>query len=233
MKINITSLVCVVLVSFFLSSCDFNEDVKEKTFNQNLESFNNNYNKVDSALLLIDQMQVEIDRIEESRKRGDLESSAADEKTDQIRNRYGRKIARASNLNPTTKLPLWATRLGLTEPKGMSIDIDYSQSTSESNPDDGYNSVLLVYRGEYNQAMNQARMIASMANIPMSKDFKDAQVLASEYGIESLKGMAYMNFELGAAELPPYTLSITVDEDGTLTISATDTQKLAAQLETE
>jgi hypothetical protein len=67
----------------------------------------------------------------------------------------------------------------------------------------------------------------------MSKDFKDAQVLASEYGIESLKGMAYMNFELGAAELPPYTLSITVDEDGTLTISATDTQKLAAQLETE
>ncbi len=233
MKMNVSLWFCLVLTTGFLASCDFDEDVKEKTFNQNLQSFNNNYNKVDSALVLIDQMQIEIDKVEAKRDRGEINEVEAEAKSDQIKNSFGRRIARASNVNPTTKLPLWANRLGLSEPQGMQIDVDFSQSTSESNPNDGYNSVLLVYRGGYNQAMDQARIIASKAHIPMSKDFEDAQILAKEYGIESLKGMAYMNFEMGATELPPYTLAITVDEDGTLTISATDTKKLAEQLETE
>ncbi len=230
---NFSPYIILLLVVAFLSSCDFNEDAKEKTFNQNLQSFNNSFEKVDSAIVLIDQMQEEIDEVEEGRKKGLIDGDEAQTKTDQIRNKYGRRIARSSNLHPTTKLPLWATRLGLTEPRGLTIDVDYSQSTSESNPVDGYNSVMLVYRGDYGVAMKQAARIASLANIPMSKDFADAQILAKEYGIETLKGMAYMNFEMGSTDLPPYTLAITVDEDGTLTISATDTKKLAEQLEDE
>jgi len=230
---NFSPYIFFLLVVALLTSCDFNEDAKEKTFNQNLQSFNDSFGKVDSAIVLIDQMQEEIDQVEENRKNGLIESGEAQERTDQIRNKYGRRIARSSNLNPATKLPLWATRLGLSEPRGMTLDVDYSQSTSESNPVDGYNSVLLVFRGDYDVAMNQAARIAALANIPMSKDFADAQILAKEYGIETLKGMAYMNFEMGSTDLPPYTLAITVDEDGTLTISATDTKKLSQQLEDE
>ncbi|MDP2724546.1 MAG: hypothetical protein Q8O72_17560, partial [Bacteroidales bacterium] len=143
---------------------------------------------------------------------------------------YGRRIARNSNLNPTKKLPMWASRLGLTEPQGMTLDGDYSQSTSERNVNEGYNSVVMVFHGSYDLAMNQAAAIAQKAGIPMSKDFKDAQQLAAEYGIESLKGMAYMNFEMGSMDLPPYTISISVDDDGTLTLSVTDTRKLAEQM---
>jgi len=233
MKMNFSPCIYLLLVVALVSSCDLNEDAKEKTFNQNLQTFNDSFEKVDSAIVLIDQMQVEIDRVEESRLNGQIGGDEAQAQADQIRNKYGRRIARSSNMHPATKLPLWATRLGLTEPTGMTIDVDYSQSTSENNPTDGYNSVLLVYRGDYNIAMNQAARIASLANIPMSKDFADAQVLAKEYGIETLKGMAFMNFEMGSTDLPPYTLAITVDEEGTLTISATDTKKLSEQLEDE
>jgi hypothetical protein len=88
----------------------------------------------------------------------------------------------------------------------------------------------MVFHGSYDLAMNQAATIAQKAGIPMSKDFKDAQQLAAEYGIESLKGMAYMNFEMGSMDLPPYTISISVDDDGTLTLSVTDTRKLAEQM---
>ncbi len=43
-----------------------------------------------------------------------------------------------------------------------------------------------------------------------------------------------MNFEIGSANLPHYSIAITVDEDGILTISATDTDKFNEQLnETE
>ena len=222
---------CVSIL--FMFSCDFSEDAGDKTFNQQLQSLNSSLNKVDSTMVLIDEMQNELDKVEESRKNGLVENEEAEMMNDRIKNRYGRRIAKNSNLSPTKRLPLWAGQLGLTEPQGMILDEDYSQSTSENNVNEGFNSVVMVYRGSYAQAMSQASNIAAKAGIPMSKDFQDAQQLAVEYGIETLKGMAYMNFEMGSAELPEYTMSITVDEDGTLTLSVTDTRKLAEQMDDE
>ncbi|MFA5417929.1 MAG: hypothetical protein WC341_05670 [Bacteroidales bacterium] len=213
-----------------ISGCNFSEDAGDKTINQQLQSLNNSVSKVDSAMVLIDEMQVELDKVEESRKVGQVNDNQAETLNNRIKDNYGRRIARNSNLHPTKKLPLWASQLGLVEPQGMVLDVDYSQSTSERNVNEGYNSVVMVFQGSYDLAMNQAAAIAQKAGIPMSKDFKDAQQLAAEYGIESLKGMAYMNFEMGSTELPPYTISITVDGDGTLTLSVTDTRKLAEQM---
>ncbi len=221
-------------LGFLLSSCDFSEDAGDRSFNQNLQSFNNSINKVDSAIVLIDQMQNELNQIDEQQELGKMEDIEAKTEKDKIRSDFGRRIAQNSNLKPVTGLPGWALRLGLTEPHGMKLDMTFSQATSETNPNEGYNSVILVYRGTYDQAMKQAQLIAAQASIPMSKDFEDAQKLAREYDIATLKGMAYMNFEIGSANLPHYSIAITVDEDGILTISATDTDKFNEQLnETE
>lgn len=230
MKLFARFSIFFLVFTLFLTACDFSEDAGDKNFNQQLQVLNNNLNKVDSAMVLIDKMQIELDKVEAGREAGVVDDEAAALQNDRIRNNYGRRIARNSNTNPTRRLPSWAGQLGLTEPQGMQLDVDYSQSTSEKNVNEGFNSVVMVFRGSYDQAMSQARIIASKAGIPMSKDFKDAQLLAEEYDIETLKGMAYMNFEMGSANLPPYTIAITVDENGTLTVSATDTRKLAEQL---
>ena len=87
-----------------------------------------------------------------------------------------------ANENPVISLPYWAVKLGLTEPQGLTLDSDFSQSTSENNPDEGFNSVVMVYRGAYQVAMEQAKMIAAKAVIPLSDDYEAAQQLAEKFG---------------------------------------------------
>ena len=175
-------------------------------------------------------MQEELDFIEQQQQTGQIDAGEARRARQRIRSDYGSRITQNSHVLPVTGLPLWASQLGLSEPVGMALDANFSQSTSENNPGEGYNSIVLVYRGSYDRAMQQAQSIANRASIPMSKDFADAQQLAREYDMAVLKGMAYMNFEIGSNQLPLYSIAITVDEDGTLTISATDTQKFNEQL---
>ena len=113
----------------------------------------------------------------------------------------------------------------------MVLDKDYSQTTSENNDNEGFNSITLVYHGNYDVAMKQSEIIAKKARIPISKDYEDAMILSQKYDIETIKGASYLNFELGSDDNPRYNISITVKDDGTLTINATDTYALMKQLE--
>ncbi len=218
---------CILLIS--LQSCDEVPKDEGKDFQQNLSSFTSTMDKVDSTLDLMDQMQEEVSKIEQDRDLGLISDEEAIEKLNEINNSLGRKIAK-TNDNSVTGLPRWARRLGLTEPVGLVYDQDFSQSTSERNEIEGFNSVILVYKGSYELAMQQAAIIAKTANIPLSQDYKDAIQLKKEYGIETIKGASYMNFTIGADNNPRYNISITVDDDGTLTINATDNDALMQQL---
>ncbi|MBC8321401.1 MAG: hypothetical protein H8E34_11845 [Bacteroidetes bacterium] len=226
-----TSVFCLIVFSLLLQSC--NEPVKneEKVFQQNLSSFNTTINKLDSTLDLIDSMQLKVEDIEEQRVLGKISDEEAINRLNQINNTLGRQIAKTSNFHPVRGLPVWALQLGLTEPTGMVLDKDYSQSTSEDNDNEGFNSIILVYHGNYDVAIKQAGIIASKANIPMSQDYKDALNLSKKYNIETIKGASYMNFELGSDDNPRYNISITVTDDGTLTINATDNFALMQQLD--
>lgn len=218
----------IVLTS--LIACDEVPKEEGKDFQQNLTSFTSSMDKVDSTLDLMDQMQEEVNRVEEDRDQGVITDEEAIDQLNEINNTLGRELAKKTNDNPVSGLPRWARRLGLTEPTGMSFDQDFSQSTSERNEIEGFNSIILVYRGNYNVAMQQADIIAKTANIPLSQDYKDALQLKNEYGIETIKGASYMNFKIGADNNPKYNISITVDDDGTLTINATDNEALLRQL---
>ncbi len=219
----------IALLAFTFTACEENRSDEKEAFNDNLDSFNQTIDKVDKTMDVVDLMQADVEKVENDRVMGKIDDEEAVRRLEAINNKYSRTIAKLANDNPVVSLPVWATRLGLTEPTGLQLDRDFSQSTSENNPDEGFNSVVLVYRGDYNQAMDQAKLIAERAGIPLSSDYEAARQLSEKYGTESIKGAAYLNFELGSEIHPKYNIAITVDEDGLLTITATDAKKLSEQ----
>jgi hypothetical protein len=212
-------------------SCEEEQKPTEtKKFKNELNNFNQKMDKVGETMNVMDEMQSEIDKVDNDLADGNISESDAAKLKDNITNQYSGKLAKSANTNPARKLPQWARDLGLTEPVGLKVDRDISQTTSENNPEEGYNSVLLFYKPNYDIAMKQADIIAKKAGIPMTNDYVMAKKMEKEVGEVILKGVAYMNFELGSTDLPKYTIAITVDEKGVLAISANDAQSMSDQL---
>jgi len=231
MRFTFTYFFYFTAILLLIYSCDEPESKDDKIFQENLNSFNNRMSKLDSTLALMEELQNEVDKVEKDKALGKISEAEANAKLNQINNSLGRELSRVSKTNPVNGLPTWAKQLGLTEPTGMILDGDFCQTTSENNKTEGFNSVMLVYNGEYNHAISQAGIIADKAGIPMSQAYKDALILSQEYDIESIKGASYMNFEIGSDNNPKYNISITVDDNGTLSINATDTDALIRELE--
>jgi hypothetical protein len=199
-------------------------------FDTELKTFNKSIDNIGKTMDMVDAMETEVNKVESKRALGEISDAEADRQLLEIKETYGRTIARRSNLNPATSLPQWAQQLRLTEPTGMKLDPDYSQMTTVSNPDEGFNSVLLVYIGDYDLAMKEAARIARIANIPLGKDYLQAVELSKTYNTNPIKGVAYMNFD-PFIEDKDFNISITVDETGMLTISAVDVMQMKKQFE--
>ncbi len=165
-------------------------------------------------------------KVQQDYHQGRITESEAKVRMAAIDSQYNRNVALNSGSAHGHWFPAWAKALGLSEPKNMVLDKSLSQVTSESANGDGYNSLTLVYRGSYKQAMKQAETLAAMAKIPMTPEYKTAMEMKRKYGDEILKGAVYMNFELGSKNNPKYNIAITVDDKGVLTISATDREKM-------
>lgn len=213
-----------------MSSCLPEEKTETDKFENELHNFNKSMDNIGQTMDLVDAMQSEVDNIERKRALGEITDTEADQQLNEVKETYGRVIARRSNVNPATALPEWAKQLGLTEPEGLLVDPDYSQLTSVNNPDEGFNSVLLVYTGDYSTSMREAQRIAKRANIPLSKDYLQAVELAKTYSSEPIKGIAYMNFDPFVSDAT-FNISITVDETGMLTISAVDVNQMKRQFD--
>jgi hypothetical protein len=223
--------VSISLIFIFFVGCipppESNETDK---FDTELKTFNKSINNIGKTMDMVDAMQTEVNKVESKRALGEISDAEADRQLLEIKETYGRTIARSSNLNPATSLPQWAQQLRLTEPSGMKLDPDYSQMTTVDNPDEGFNSVLLVYLGDYELAMKEAARIAKIANIPLGKDYIQAVELSKTYNTTPIKGVAYMNFD-PFIEDKDFNISITVDEAGMLTISAVDVIQMKKQFE--
>ncbi len=221
-------LIAAFLVSLF--SCKQHKPNNTDNFNNRLKEFKKNINKVDNTITMVDSLDKQQAQINADRDAGKISDSEAKKKLDLLDRTLGRKVARTTNLHPARTLPDWARALGLRMPVGMELDTDYSQVTSEKNEDEGFNSVVLVFKGDYHHAMQQAALIAGDAHVPLTKEYKTAFEMKEKYGEEIIKGAVYMNFELGAPVQPKYAIAITVSETGTLTISATDSKGMENHL---
>jgi hypothetical protein len=221
-------LIATFLVGFY--GCKQHKPDSTENFNTKLKEFKKNINKVDNTITMVDSLEKQQARINAERDAGKISDSEAKNKLDMLDKTLGRKVAQSTNLHPAKTLPEWAKELGLRMPMGMQLDTDYSQVTSEKNEDEGFNSVVLVFKGNYNTAMKQAAIIAKDAHVPLTKEYKTAFEMKEKYGEEIIKGAVYMNFELGAPVQPKYSIAITVSENGTLTISATDSKGMESHL---
>ncbi len=234
-RINNTIFIALYLLLGFLfvtAACNPSKKPDDsKKFDVKLNKFERSIKKVDKTMRLMDDMDTKIAAVKKQRDAGKISDQEAQRRIDAINKTLGREVAHTTNKHPATDLPAWAKSLGLTLPQGLQLDKDFSQVTAENNPGEGFNSVTLVYHGPYLKAMQQASIIAGRARIPLAKEYKSAFEMKQKYGDEIIKGAVYMNFDLGAAQNPRYNIAITVDESGTLTISATDSKRMREQLQ--
>ena len=219
--------------SIFFTSCDApNEESQTEKFEKDLQKFNKRMDNIGQTMDILDAMQNELDQLELQRADGKITEAEFNQRSNEVKDTYGRAMARKDNLNPAKGLPQWALKLGLTEPTGLLIDSEYSQITSVDIKEEGFNSVLLVYTGDYKVAMREATRIARQAGIPLSKDFIQAKELSETYQTTPVKGIAYMNFDPFIKDAP-INISITVDETGMLTISAVDVEQMRRQFDVQ
>ena len=140
------------------------------------------------------------------------------EKTESIKKIINERIESAE----ITGLPEWAKKLGLTEPAWMELDTAVSKQTRQDN--EWYDSVTLVYKWDYNIAMSQAKLISDGANIPVSKEFAQAQELMKQKW-NIVKWIVYTNHGLLDTKID-YLEAVSVDQDWTLTIEVTNYQQM-------
>jgi len=121
-------------------------------------------------------------------------------------------------------IPLWAKRLWMTQPQGMTLDTSLSKYSYAS----WYASISLLYTWTYDLAMQQAKLIADTAHLYVSKNFQQAQALAKVWNVDYISGLdigglsqwiVYVNHEL--LDTNADQISVSVDQQWTLTIEAT------------
>ncbi len=224
----IALLLTGIVFTFF--SCGSPHSNPKKKFDVRLSKFNRSLQKADKTMDMMDDRESRKAKVQEDYRKGKITVAEAQRRLSAIDDQYNRKIAVISGNVHKSGLPGWAKALGLTEPKNMILDKVLSQVTNEDKREGGFNSLTLVYKGSYKQAMEQAKKVAAMAGIPLTPEYKTAMEMKRKYGDDILKGAVYMNFELGAKNNPKYNIAIIVDEIGVLTISATDAAKMDREM---
>lgn len=123
-------------------------------------------------------------------------------------------------------LPLRAKKMGMSEPQGMEFNTVLSKQYTNTG---WYSSTILVYKGTYDVALQQAEIIAKKARLFVSKTFEEGQTIAQEENtryiswldVASLqKGVVYVNHDLFDRDVENL-LSVSVDQDGNLIVEAT------------
>ena len=129
-------------------------------------------------------------------------------------------------------IPAWAVALWISKPEWLKVEEDWCRLTSLDV--EGFDSITLVYEGEYEAALQQAKIIAEKAKVPVSAEFKMAQESLSGLTTEEigqitsgsmLKWVVYTNVGLLATDMK-YLITISVDENGKLVIEATNYEQM-------
>ena len=125
--------------------------------------------------------------------------------------------------------PSWLSKLNISAPNNMDLDAISSYKTTETV--EWFNSIHFVYDWSYDYSMAQAEKIASIANIPVSAEFKMAQDIIDNMDVDQvqmqellgdMKWIVYTNYSLLEPSDIDYMIAITVNEDGSLELDVTD-----------
>jgi len=132
-------------------------------------------------------------------------------------------------LHRAYKLPGWALNLGLMEPNGILLDSTLSQETSAERPQEGFNSITLVYISSPDSARMWADSIAYTAGLAKADEYLIRSKKASSIKAAGGPGVTYLNYNLKPDD-KDYLVSVQADEEGILTITATNMKQLNEKL---
>ena len=148
-----------------------------------------------------------------------------DSLVDELRLQIKRSDAlKDENQNPD-KIPDWVTKLGISEPEGMKFDEVLSHYTFLNDPSERFNSVSLVYTGDYDKAVGQAIKLASKAKLTPGRNFRAKGGPVAELKVHSNSQISFVNYSLEDMD-QHFLISVQVEPSGSLTIMVTDKNQL-------
>jgi len=156
---------------------------------------------------------------------GNITKHEYDSLSDLLRLQIKGSVALAEENHTFDKIPDWVVKLGISEPEGMKFDQDFSNYTSVDSPSEGFNSVSLVYTGDYDQAIKEAAKIAASAKLVPGGNFKAKGSPVSNLTRNTSKVVTYLNYSLGNTD-KDFLISIQVEPSGKLFIEVTDNKQL-------
>jgi hypothetical protein len=160
---------------------------------------------------------------------GNITKHEYDSLSDQLRLQIERDAAVHNDTHNPDRIPDWVGDLGISKPEGMKFDQLFSNYTSVDDPSEGFNSVSLVYTGDYDKALLEAVKIATNAKLSVGGVFKAKGSPFNRDVHKSNSGISYMNYSLGNADRD-FLISLEVEPSGRLTIMVTDNKQLKERL---
>jgi hypothetical protein len=128
------------------------------------------------------------------------------------------------NQNPE-HMPEWVLHLGINEPEGLKLDGDFSSFTSVDDPSQGFNSVSLVYTGNYDKAIKEAEKIAEHLKLTSTGNFIAVGSPVNHTDLKLNKMIMYTNYSLGNSD-QDFLISVQVEPSGKLILGVTDNKQL-------
>jgi len=139
-----------------------------------------------------------------------------------------RETLQADNHIPD-KMPQWVRDLGMPVPENMVYEPVFSEFTTQEYPSEGFNSVNLVYTGNYEEAVKQAAKIAEACHLSKAGNFiaKGSPMVTETQ--EGSRPVSYLNYSLTHCD-QDFLISVQVKPTGRMSISVTDNKQLTACL---
>jgi hypothetical protein len=163
--------------------------------------------------------------LEDNLVTGSITKQEYDSLSDLLRLQIKGNDALADEGHKLDKIPDWVVKLGISEPEGMKFDQDFSNYTSVDSPSEGFNSVSLVYNGDYDMAVKAAAKIAASAKLVPGGNFIAKNSPVSNVTHNTSKVVTYLNYSLGNTD-QDFLISLQVEPSGKLFIEVTDNKQL-------
>jgi len=197
-------------------------------FNKNNQTDQESY-RIDSLKIALDSVETGLLTLEKRYHSGTIKYKPYIRQKMVYEKAYQEISIQLGGLHKAYELPGWAHSLGLIEPSGMLLDSTLSQETSVDREGEGFNSVTLVYISSADTARMWADSIAKMANLIEVNDYLVRSRKASSIKAKEANGVKYLNYDLKPGD-KEYLVSVEADEEGLLTITATNMQQLNEKL---
>ena len=129
-----------------------------------------------------------------------------------------------SSKEPPKGMPDWVKKIGFIEPAGMKYMPELSSETSIKNTNQKFDSITLVYTGDWETAKNETIKIAKKVKIPSMPG-------ADETTVDEMGIISFSNFS-NTGEDSEFIMSITAERDkGMLTIDVANNSQMKKAIE--